>query len=31
MENCDNPVLIDVKGLYNEEKAIKGEFLYWRL
>ncbi|WP_345782861.1 UDP binding domain-containing protein [Venenivibrio stagnispumantis] len=27
----NNPVLIDVKGLYNKEKAIKEGFLYWRL
>ncbi len=27
----ENPVLIDVKGLYSKEKAIKEGFLYWRL
>lgn len=27
----NNPILIDVKGLYNKEKAIKEGFLYWRL
>jgi UDP-N-acetyl-D-mannosaminuronate dehydrogenase len=27
----NNPVLIDVKGLYNKDKAIKEGFLYWRL
>jgi hypothetical protein len=26
-----NPVLIDVKGIYDKEKAIKNGFLYWRL
>ncbi|MEJ5173532.1 MAG: nucleotide sugar dehydrogenase [Hydrogenothermaceae bacterium] len=26
-----NPVLIDVKGLYNKEKAEKEGFIYWRL
>ncbi|MCX7760497.1 MAG: nucleotide sugar dehydrogenase [Hydrogenothermaceae bacterium] len=26
-----NPVLIDVKGLYNREKAEKEGFIYWRL
>lgn len=25
------PVLIDIKGLYNKEDAIKEGFLYWRL
>lgn len=25
------PVLIDIKGLYNKEEAIKEGFLYWRL
>ncbi|WP_342749502.1 UDP binding domain-containing protein [Persephonella hydrogeniphila] len=25
------PVLIDIKGLYNKEKALKEGFLYWRL
>ena len=27
----ENPVLIDIKGLYNKEKAKKEGFLYWRL
>ncbi len=31
MENGDKPVLIDIKGLYNREKALKEGFLYWRL
>jgi UDP-N-acetyl-D-galactosamine dehydrogenase len=26
-----NPVLIDIKGIYDKEKAIKNGFLYWRL
>lgn len=26
-----NPVLIDIKGIYDKEKAIKQGFLYWRL
>ncbi|MEZ0322721.1 MAG: UDP binding domain-containing protein [Hydrogenothermaceae bacterium] len=26
-----NPVLIDVKGIYNKEKAEKEGFIYWRL
>lgn len=26
-----NPVLIDVKGIYSKDKAIKEGFLYWRL
>ncbi len=29
--NSDKPVLIDIKGLYNKEKALKEGFLYWRL
>jgi len=31
MENGDRPVLIDIKGMYNREKAISEGFLYWRL
>lgn len=27
----ENPVLVDVKGLYDKEKAKKEGFLYWRL
>ncbi len=31
MENGDKPVLIDIKGLYNKEKAEQEGFIYWRL
>ncbi len=31
MNNGDKPVLIDIKGLYSREKALKEGFLYWRL
>ncbi len=31
MENEHKPVLIDIKGLYNKEKAKKAGFIYWRL
>ncbi len=31
MENGDHPVLIDVKGMYDREKAISQGFAYWRL
>ena len=31
MENGDRPVLIDVKGIYDKEKAASEGFLYWRL
>ena len=31
IENGDHPVLIDIKGVYNREKAISEGFLYWRL
>ena len=31
MKNDGKPVLIDIKGLYNKDKAIKEGFLYWRL
>ena len=31
MNNTDKPVLIDIKGLYNKNKAIKEGFQYWRL
>ncbi len=31
MDNGDKPVLIDIKGLYNKEKAEKADFIYWRL
>ena len=29
--NHEKPVLIDIKGLYSKDKAIKEGFLYWRL
>ena len=31
MGDKGKPVLIDIKGLYNKDKAIKEGFLYWRL
>ncbi|MDM7274252.1 MAG: nucleotide sugar dehydrogenase [Sulfurihydrogenibium azorense] len=31
MNNGGIPILIDVKGIYNKEKALKEGFLYWRL
>jgi UDP-N-acetyl-D-galactosamine dehydrogenase len=31
MNGRGKPVLIDIKGLYNRDKAIKEGFLYWRL
>jgi UDP-N-acetyl-D-galactosamine dehydrogenase len=31
MNNGGAPILIDVKGMYNKEKALKEGFLYWRL
>ncbi|RUM50236.1 MAG: hypothetical protein DSY47_02180 [Hydrogenothermus sp.] len=31
MKNEHKPVLIDIKGLYNKEKAENYGFLYWRL
>ena len=31
MKNEHQPVLIDIKGVYNKEKAINEGFLYWRL
>ncbi|WP_297457257.1 nucleotide sugar dehydrogenase [Persephonella sp.] len=31
MRKDGKPVLIDIKGLYNKEKAINEGFLYWRL
>ncbi len=31
MKKDGKPVLIDIKGLYNKEKAIREGFLYWRL
>ena len=31
MKNEHKPVLIDIKGLYNKEKATNEGFLYWRL
>lgn len=31
MNNGGTPILIDVKGIYNKEKALKEGFLYWRL
>ncbi len=31
MNDRGKPVLIDIKGLYNKDKAIKEGFLYWRL
>ena len=31
MNNGDKPILIDVKGIYDREKALKEGFLYWRL
>lgn len=27
----DKPVLIDVKGIFHKEEAVKNRFLYWRL
>ncbi len=31
MPNGNKPVLIDIKGIYDKEKAVKDGFLYWRL
>ncbi len=31
MPNGNRPVLIDIKGIYDKEKAVKEGFLYWRL
>jgi UDP-N-acetyl-D-mannosaminuronate dehydrogenase len=31
MKGSKKPVLIDIKGLYNRQKAEKEGFLYWRL
>ena len=31
MDNCSIPVLVDVKGVYNKEKAKEFGFLYWSL
>jgi len=31
MENGDYPVLIDIKGIYNKDKAVSEKFFYWRL
>lgn len=31
ISDSKHPVLIDIKGLYNKEDAIKEGFLYWRL
>ncbi len=31
MKDDGKPVLVDIKGLYNKEKAINEGFLYWRL
>ena len=31
MKKEGTPVLIDIKGIYNKEKAEKEGFLYWRL
>ena len=31
MQNGDIKVLIDVKGLYDRDKAIEKEFIYFRL
>ncbi|NPA54621.1 MAG: nucleotide sugar dehydrogenase, partial [Aquificae bacterium] len=31
MKNQGKPVLIDIKGVYNKDKAQKEDFIYWRL
>ena len=31
LSNTGKPILIDVKGVYDREKAGKEGFLYWRL
>lgn len=30
-QNCNNPVLIDLKGIFNREEAEGNGFAYWRL